>query len=462
MSTSNHFLEWSIAELSQSIKDRAISPVEVTAASLDIIAQKDKELNSFITVLEEQSLNAAKKAEQEIINGNYKGHLHGIPIGLKDLIYTKGIKTTFGSEIYQDFVPDYDAEIVTQLENAGAIMIGKLNMHGFAYGTTGDRSFFGPVKNPYDPSKITGGSSSGSAAAVAAFLCYGAIGSDTGGSIRMPASCCGIVGMKPTFGLVSKYGAIPLCQTLDHLGPMTRTVADNAIMLNVLAGHDKKDIYSVYSVKEDYTQAIDLGIKGKKIGIPSSFYFDIIHPEVQRIFDLTVEKLKQHGAEIEYIDLPGMNDLLAAQQILLASEAYTSLEKLLREVPDRIEEEVRGRAIVGMFIQASEYINMLKIKHKAINMHYEALSKVNVIMTPTLCTLPTDIGQREIDINGTKEHTRILARLTGPSNTTGFPAISVSGGMSKSGLPVGIQFIGKPFDEGQLYQFAFALEQSNL
>lgn len=461
MSQSN-FLEWSIEKLSKSIKKKEISPVEVIEASINLISARDNELNAFITVMEEDSLNAAKRAEEEIVKGNYKGQLHGIPIGLKDLICTSGVKTTFGSEVYKDYIPDFDAEVVTRLKDAGAVMIGKLNMHAFAYGTTGDRSFFGPVKNPHNPEKITGGSSSGSGAAVASYLCYGSVGSDTGGSIRMPASMCGIVGMKPTFGRVSKYGSIQLCPTLDHLGPMTRTVTDNALMLNILSGFDKKDSYSAHSKKEDFTEGINKGIRGKKIGIPTSFYFDMIDTEVRRVFDSVVENCRQLGAEIVPVELSGMNDLLTAQQVILAAEAYTSLERHLKNTPEKVEEEVRSRAIAGMLIQASEYIQMLQIKHKAIDMHNRAFQKVDVMLTPTLPMVPTNIEQRVSNSYGLQEHVRIFARLTGPSNTTGLPAISVPGGVSECGLPIGVQFIGKAFAEAELYQFAYALEQTEV
>jgi len=461
MNKFNDPLKMTISELSENIKVKKISPVEVTKNSLDSISKKDGELNSFINVMADEALKSAKQAEIEILNGNYKGYLHGIPIGVKDLVHIKGVKTTFGSEIYKDFTPGYDAEVITRLHSEGAILIGKLNMHEWAYGPTGDKSFFGPVKNPHNSEKVTGGSSSGSGAAVAASLLYGAIGSDTGGSIRIPSSCCGIVGMKPTFGRISKHGAMSLCPTLDHLGPMTRTVKDNAIMLNALSGFDLKDPYSVQSDVEDFVRDIDTDIKGKKIGIPTSFYFDIIDPEIQKCFELSVENLKKLGARIEYIDIPGMDDLLTAQQVIFATEAFATMEKHLKDMPDRIGEELRSRSIAGMAIQANEYIKMLQIKNDAINQHQELLNKVDVIATPTLCALPTDIDQREFYMNnGIKEHVRVFARLTGPSNTTGFPAISVPAGYSSNGMPIGLQFIGRPFDEKQLYQFAFNLERT--
>ncbi len=459
----NNFLEWSLSDLSAAIKRKKVSPIEVTKALLQEIHKRNPEINAYITVMEEDALKDAKKAEKEIQKGRIKGVLHGMSIGLKDLIYTKRAPTTFGSGRYVNFIPDHDAEIVTRLKNAGAIIIGKLNMHQFAYGGTGDRSYFGPTRNPHNVNKIAGGSSSGAGAAVAANLCYGAIGSDTGGSIRIPSSACGIVGMKPTFGRVSKYGAMVLSWTMDHLGPMTKTVRDNAILLNYISGYDPKDPYSVATKPEDFTRGIQQGIKGMTIGIPTSFYFDIIEQEVLRIYHKTIDLLKTQGAKVKEIDLPYMNELMTAKQVILAAEAYTALEKEIREAPEKIDEEVRDRIFSGVFIQASEYLNALKIKHAAIHMFGNALKKVDAIITPTLCLVPTDIEQRQVEINGQKEHTIILvARLTGPASTIGFPALSVPGGLANNGLPVGIQLIGAPFEERTLYRIAFAVEQSNV
>ncbi|WP_191567274.1 amidase [Metabacillus idriensis] len=460
MIRSNDVLKWSLSEVSQAIGQKEISPVEVTKATIEQIHKTNPELNAFITVMEESATKKARDAEQDIQNGNYKGALHGVPIGLKDIIYTKGTLTTFGAEKYKDFLPDYNAEIVTRLENAGSIIVGKLNLHQFAIGTTGDRSYFGPTKNPINRAKITGGSSAGSATAVSANLCYGSIGSDTGGSIRIPASICGIVGMKPTFGRVSKHGALAVSWTLDHLGPMTRTVKDNAIMLNYISGYDPKDAYSVKSKDEDFTRNIGNGIKDMTIGIPTSYYFDIIQPEVMRIFKDNVDKLEEQGARIVEVHLPYMNELLTAQQVIISSEMYAALENELKENPELIDDEVRSRIIAGMLTTASDYIQMTRVKHLATDMFSKVLKEVDLIITPTLCALPSDIDQREIDIDGLKEHPKILARLTGPTNTVGFPSISVPGGNSSEGLPVGIQFIGAPFDEKTLYQVAYVLEQS--
>lgn len=459
MSKTN-FLEWDINRLSKCIKNKEISPVEITEATLDLIARD--ETNSFITVMAEDALKQARQAERDVIKGNYKGPFHGITIGIKDLIHIAGYKTTFGSETHQNFMPKADAEVVKKLKNAGAIIVGKLNMHNFAYGTTGDRSYYGAVKNPHNFQKIAGASSSGSGAAVASFQCHASVGTDTGGSVRMPASMCGIVGMKPTFGRVSKNGSLPLCWTLDHLGPMTRGVIDNALMLNVLSGFDENDPYSIHTKEEDFTEKIDAGVKGKKIGIPTNFYFDVLDPIVEKVFNKSVENLRHLGAEIVPIEIPGMDDLLIAQQIITVAESFTSMEKYLKNCPEKIEKEVRGRVIPGLNIKASEYINMLQVRNKAIDIHHQLFETIDTIMTPTLATVPTDIEQRDVEINGSKEHVRIFAKLTGPSNTTGAPAISVPGGISESGLPIGIQFIGNHLDESNLYQIAYALEQTGV
>lgn len=458
MDQQSNLLQWSISELSEVIKRKQISPVEITKKTLEAIVIKDNSLNSYITVLEDEALAQAKKAEKMIMEGESNSPLCGIPIGLKDLIYTKNVRTTAGSAIYKDFYPEFDGEVVTRLKNSGAVIIGKLNMHEFAYGITGDRSYYGSVTNPYDSLKIAGGSSSGSGAAVAAGLAFGSIGSDTGGSIRIPASCCGIVGMKPTFGRVSRHGTMTLSWTLDHLGPMTRTVKDNAIILSEIAGYDERDSYSVNYQKEDFTSEIGKEIEGFKIGIPTSYYLEIIQPEVKAIYNKMIEKLKVLGATIEYIDLPYMNELQRAQSFILTSEAYGVLESELQDRPEKILEEVRGRITSGKGMKVSDYIRALEVKHKGNNMFQKALKNVDVIMTPTLPILPTDIDQREIEVDGNKMSTAVINRLTGPTNTIGFPSISVPGGFSTDGLPVGIQFIGKPFSEKYLYQVAYQVE----
>jgi aspartyl-tRNA(Asn)/glutamyl-tRNA(Gln) amidotransferase subunit A len=457
-----NILSWSLATLAGAIGEKQVSPVEVTRRLLERIDQVDKRLNAFITVLSEEAIAAASQAEKEILSGNVRGPLHGIPIGLKDLIYTKGIRTTMGSEIYKDYVPTYDAAVVEKLKEAGAIVIGKLNTHQFAYGTTGDRSYFGAARNPYDTSRITGGSSSGSGASVASGLCYAALGTDTGGSVRIPSSCCGIVGMKPTFGRVSKYGVFPLSWTLDHVGPMTRTVEDNALLLNVLAGYDERDPYSAQKETEDFTRYLHKGIKGSVVGVPSSFYFEKVEAEVYTQVQQAIETLRDLGAEIREIEIPHIQDISLAHQMTLKSEAYSVHEDRLRNNPEQWDEEVKSRLLTGLEPKAYEYVQSQQIKHLAVREFNQVLKEVDVIAAPSIPILPTEINQREIELNGSKEHVRLLLnRLAGPTNLNGFPSLSIPCGFSGSGWPIGLQLIGKSFDEANLYRFGNAFERES-
>lgn len=454
-----NFLNWDLSTLSEAIQARKVSPVEVTKKLIEKIEESNEDLNAYITVARDEAISEAKQAENEINNGETRGPLHGVPIAIKDIIYSKDIKTTMGSEIYKDFVPDEDATVIEKLREAGAIIIGKLNTHQFAFGATGDRSYFGAVKNPHDRTKMTGGSSSGSGAAVAASLCYGALGTDTGGSIRIPASFNGIVGMKPTFGLVSKNGSYPLNQSMDHIGPMTRTVKDNALMLNVLAGYDERDLYSIQKEPEDYTRLLNKDINGSVIGIPSSNNHPYVHDEIKKSIDEAIETFRSLGAEIKEIDFPHMDKILAAFRMTITSEAYSVHEEQLEEKFDLYDEELRNRLLTGKPITAPEYIRAQHTKQWAIAEYDKILSEVDVILTPTMPLLPADIDQRDIDINGTSVHISLLLNhFTGPINLIGFPAISVPCGFSQSKLPIGLQLIGKPFDEANLYRFAAAFE----
>jgi aspartyl-tRNA(Asn)/glutamyl-tRNA(Gln) amidotransferase subunit A len=260
-----------LTDLAGAFRERRLSPIEVVETLLGRIEAEDKVLNAFITVTGERALEEAGRAEREILAGRYRGPLHGVPVGLKDLIYTEGVRTTMGSAFFEDYVPDHSATVAAKLEEAGAVLVGKTNTHEFAYGPTGDRSHFGPTRNPHDTSRVSGGSSGGSAVAVAANLLYASLGSDTGGSVRIPAALCGVVGMKPTFGRLSKRGVFPLSWTLDHLGPLTRTVEDNALLLNALADYDPEDPYSVSRPAEDFARELRRGVRGGAIGVPHDF-----------------------------------------------------------------------------------------------------------------------------------------------------------------------------------------------
>ncbi len=459
-SNDSNVLRWTLVDLARAIKDKHISPVEVTRQLLDRIQLINERLNAYITVLPEEALAAAERAEKEAATGNVRGPLHGVPIGLKDVIYTRGIRTTMGSAFFKDHVPQYSATVVERLERAGAIVLGKLHTHEFAYGPTGDRSYFGPARNPYDTTRITGGSSGGSAAALASGLCYGALGSDAGGSVRIPAACCGVVGMKPTFGRISQYGVFPCTLTQDHVGPMTRTVEDNAALLGVLSGHDERDPHSARRGSEDFARRLEQGISESVVGIPKSFYFDDIEGEVETKVKDAIEVFKDLGAELRPVELPHLGEFLRAQQLILESEAYSLHVERLKEDADRFGDELRERLLASESHRAYQYINARKIQKPAKEEFDRALREVEVFLTPTIPVLPTKIGQRKIDIRGSEEAVRsALTRFVRTTNLNGFPSLSVPCGFSASGLPIGLQLVGRPFDEANLYRFGYAFEQ---
>ena len=447
----------SLAGLSRELLARHLSPVEVVRALLGRI--EADETNSFITVTAERALEKASLAEREILAGRHRGPLHGVPVALKDIIYTRGVRTTMGSALYSGHVPDHSATAARKLEEAGSVLIGKTNTHEVAYGPTGDRSYFGPTLNPHDARRITGGSSGGSGAAVAANLCYGALGSDTGGSIRIPAALCGTVGMKPTFGRVSKSGVFPLSWSLDHVGPITRTVKDNALMLNVLAGHDPEDPYSVDHPAEDFTRDLQRGLRGAGIGFPTSFYFDHVDEEVGARVREAVEVFRSLGALVREVEIPNLVDTLHAQRLILAAEAYAVHQERLENEPEKIGEEVSERLMDGERPRAYRYANARRRGMLATEEFDHALHGVDVLLTPTLPITAPEIGQREVRIGDYEESVRsALTRFTGPTDLTGHPSLSIPCGTT-SGLPVGLQLIGRHFDEAALYRFGHAYEE---
>jgi aspartyl-tRNA(Asn)/glutamyl-tRNA(Gln) amidotransferase subunit A len=454
-------LPFSLAALSLAFREKRLSPVEVVRTLLERIEAPDRDLGAFITVTGERALQEAARAEEEIFAGRYRGPLHGAPIGLKDLVYTQGVRTTMGSAFFKDYVPDYSATVVLRLEEAGAIMVGKTNTHEFAYGPTGDRSYFGPTRNPHDIRRIPGGSSAGSGAAVAANLLYGSLGSDTGGSIRIPAALCGVVGMKPTFGRVSKHGVFPLSWTLDHVGPLTRTVEDNALLLNTLTGYDPKDPYSVNREREDFARYLRRGVRGAVIGVPSDFYFERVENEVEKWVREAIEVFRSLGVEMREISIPHLWETLKAQRLTLAADAYAIHEERLKGEPERFDGEVRERLLDGERLKAYRYASAQQRKLGAKDEFSRALGEVDVLLTPTLPITATLIDQREVDIGGYEEPVRsAVTRLTGPTNHNGFPSLSVPCGVTTSGLPVGMQLIGRPFDEATLYRFGHAYEET--
>ncbi len=455
-------LPGTLAALAGALRERRLSPVEVVRAVLERVEERDGELNAFITVLAEEALDAAARAETGILAGEYKGPLHGVPLGLKDLVYTKGVRTTMASSFFKDLLPEYDATVAWRLGEAGAVVVGKTNMHEFAYGPTGDRSYFGPVRNPRDSGRISGGSSSGSAAAVAAHLLYGALGSDTGGSIRIPSALCGTVGMKPTFGRVSKHGIFPLSWTLDHAGPITRTVEDNALLLNALAGHDPRDPYSVNRPAEDFTRDLKRGVRGGKVGVPAGFYFEHVEGEVEERVREAIEVFRELGAEVREVALPGLWETLQAQRLVLAADAYAVHEQRLEEEPEKFGEEVRERLLGGEGLKAHRYATALQTRLRSLEEFGRVFEEVDVLLTPTVPIVATEIGQRDIVIGGYEDRVpSALTRLTGSTNLNGLPSLSVPCGLVSPELPVGLQIIGRPLDEATVYRYGRAYEETN-
>jgi aspartyl-tRNA(Asn)/glutamyl-tRNA(Gln) amidotransferase subunit A len=447
-----------LAGLAREFWARRLSPVEVVRTLLGRI--EADETNSFVTVTAERALEQAARAEGEILAGRYKGPLHGIPVAIKDIFHTRDVRTTMGSAHYAGHVPDHSATVARKLEEAGSILIGKTNTHEFAYGPTGDQSHFGPTKNPHDTRRITGGSSGGSGAAVAANLCYGALGSDTGGSIRIPAALCGIVGMKPTYGRVSKRGVFPLSWSLDHVGPMTRTVEDNALVLNALAGHDPQDLYSVDLPPEDFTRDLERVLSGVGVGVPTSFYTENVDEKVEAHLGEVAAVFTTLGAQVREVEIPNLWETLHAQRLILASEAYAVHEESLENEPEKFGEEVRERLMDGGRPKAYRYANARRRGMLATGEFDRALHGVDVLLTPTLPIVATEIGQREVSIGDYEESVRsALTRFTGPTDLTGHPSLSVPCGTTASGLPVGLQLIGRRFEEAGLYRFGHAYEE---
>ena len=443
----------SIAEIYPYVRNKEISPVDLVTEIFHNIENKNEKINAFSYLFYESAKKDAKKAEKEILRGEYKGILHGIPLSVKDLIDVRGVPTTAGSKIYSDQIPNHDANVIVKLKNAGAILIGKENMHSLAYGSTGDVSYFGPVKNPLNTRKISGGSSSGSAASVASNMSFGSIGSDTGGSIRIPSALCGVVGMKPTFGLVNKHGTFSLSPTLDTLGPITRTVKDNAILLEAVANY--KTGGTQYSKFEDQNIT-------RKIGIPKNFYFDLIDNRIKESFEKIIKQLESKGYEIVQVELPSHKEFNAAHSIIFATEVYESMKQEMKYRAEKIETEIRTRILEGSFVKGHEYITMNRVRKLATKILFQLLEEVDVIITPTVGSYPCTIGTRTIKINNENIHIRgIYSRLVKLSNLTGFPSIALPTDKNTEGLANSIQLIGRPFQEKKLYKYASEIKNKS-
>jgi aspartyl-tRNA(Asn)/glutamyl-tRNA(Gln) amidotransferase subunit A len=448
----------SIEEVARLYRKRKVSPVEVTKLMLARIEQLNPKLNAYITVTPELALAQAKKAESELFAPRgRKGHrdrgpLHGIPISLKDNIYTKGIRTTAGSKILKDFVPQEDAVVWSKLRDAGAILLGKTNLHEFAYGVTTNNPHYGPTRNPWDLARIPGGSSGGSAAAAAAGLCYGSIGTDTGGSIRIPASLCGIVGLKPGTGRVSAEGVVPLSPRLDFVGPLARTVADAALLLEAILVREKRERVPSFGRKN--TQA-----RKFRLGLPREFFFDAISQDVSAAFHEAVRSLQKQGTRVDDVSIPLLNETEEAGNFIAWAEA-THYHQQAGWFPARSAdygEDVRTRLEMGTKVTATAYLQALEVREKFIQQFHLAMTdaKMDALIVPTTPIAAPLIGEESTPIAKANHPTRaLLLRLNRPANLAGIPAISVPCGFTSAGLPVGLQLIGGVTREPRLLTIA--------
>jgi aspartyl-tRNA(Asn)/glutamyl-tRNA(Gln) amidotransferase subunit A len=469
----------SINEIGKLFRQRKLSPVELTKLMLARIEQLNPKLNTYLTVTAELALAQAKKAESELFaprgrkSHRDRGPLHGIPISLKDNIYTAGIRTTAGSKILKDFIPQHDAQVVAQLKEAGAILLGKTNMHEFAYGVTSNNPHFGPVRNPWDLSRIPGGSSGGSAAAVAAGLCYGSIGTDTGGSIRIPAALCGVVGLKPTFGRVSVVDVIPLSPRLDCVGPLARSVADAALLVDPIFARGKKEqpLRSAVKSADAPRRKVRLGFR---LGVPREFFFEAVDENVWMVFDEALRAFRKLGAHLIDVSIPLLKETEDAGNQIAWAEAthYHQQAGWFPALAADYGEDVRTRLELGAKVAATTYLHALEQRESFIGSFHAAMAdaKIDALVVPTTPVAAPAIGEEATPITGhdtmmwwkTNHSTRaLLLRNNRPANLAGLPAISIPCGLTLDRLPVGLQLIGSVTDEAILLRIAHAFERAH-
>ncbi len=437
-----------ITELAPLLKQGRVSPVEVTRAALERIAAENPRLNAFLTVLEESALREARRAEEEIRRGRYRGPLHGVPLSVKDLFSTRGVRTTAGSRILADFVPRADAKAVRRLRAAGAVLLGKTALHEFAYGITNNNPHYGPTRNPHDPSRIPGGSSGGSAVAVAAGMGFASLGTDTGGSIRIPAALCGVVGLKPSFGRVSLHGVVPLGRSLDHVGPLARSVEDAALVLEAIA-----------ETKPRGWRQIGAGARGLRLGVPENYFFERIKEDVERAVRDALARLEGSGARLVRVKVPNAREAtLASRKILLAEAA--AYHRRWRARRAEYGEDVRRLLEMGEALPARELAWARKVRAQFSRDLAPLFGRVDVLVTPTTPATATLIGQDTIEIGGQSEDARLsMTRLVRAFNMAGVPAMSVPCGRDRQNLPVGMQIVGKRGDEAVVLRVGLAWEK---
>jgi aspartyl-tRNA(Asn)/glutamyl-tRNA(Gln) amidotransferase subunit A len=452
----------SLAELAHAIREKRVSSREATEASLDRIRQWQPALNCFIRLDAEPALAAADAADRDLAAGRLRGKLHGVPLAHKDMYYRAGTVATCGSKIRRAFVPETTATALARLDAAGALQLGTLNMAEFALGPTGHNAHYGHCRNPYHQAHITGGSSSGSGAGVAARLIAGALGSDTGGSIRGPAAICNLVGLKTTAGLVSRYGAMPLSQTLDTVGPLTRTVRDCAILTGVIAGHDPDDPTTATDRVPDYEAGLEDGVAGLRLGVPSGYFREAMTPEVERLFDSAVAEFRKAGAAIVEVEEGDIDLLNHLGTVVMSVEAATFHAKWIRARPEDYSDQVRARIEPGFYHPATRYLEALNLRGPMLARFAEPVfTSADALITPVLGMPVPTIA--ETDVGGSPGLAAMLyamTRNTRPINYLGLPALSLPGGFTANGLPWGFQLVARPFADKLLFRIGRAYERA--
>ena len=452
----------SVEELAPLLESKQLSPVELTKEILEFAHQSQGAINAYIDFYDEEAMKEAEKAEAEIANGNYKGMYHGIPLALKDNLYFKDKTTTMASKIHQDFKSDADATVVEKLREAGVIFTGKLSMHEYAWGITNNNPHYGPVRNPWDTTKMPGGSSGGSGAAVAAGASVASLGTDTAGSIRIPSSACGIVGLKPTHGRVSKFGCFPLAWTLDHIGPMTKTVKDAAAMLEIISGFDHRDPTCVDRPVDQYAGYLTGDVKDLVIGVNEDYFFKQVDHDVDNAVRKAIDLLVSSGAKVEIVKIPSLQYAEWAELVTSLSEASAIHHSNLKTRPEDYGNDIRLLFELGELPSAVDYLQAQQVRRQLKAEFTEVLKKVDVLITPTLPVVANDIGDDTVDLNGEKvDLINNIIRFTGPSNLTGLPVLTVPCGF-KGKLPIGLQIIGPAFGKGKVLNVGYAVEQFNL
>lgn len=455
-----NLMELNIDTTARLIRSGEISSLELTQAFLERIEAINPRINCFITVTAERALARARQADRELHRFRSDGveepgPLHGIPVAYKDLYETRGIRTTAGARFFQDYLPENDAFVVKRLEAAGAISLGKLNMHEIALGVTNVNPHFGPCRNPWSPDRITGGSSGGSAAALAAGLCLGSVGTDTGGSIRIPASLCGVVGLKPTYGRISLRGVIPLSWNLDHAGPMARQVRDVSLLYHLLTGYDPEYAYSIRAPQEAPGGALEGGVQHWQIALANDEYFDKVEPEVRQAVARAGQVFEQLGAQVTPVSFPGAREAALANGLMVTSDAAAFHRERLQTRPEQFGADIRQRLESGAAYTSTEYSLARDTQNRMRRQFEQFFERYTVLLTPT-----TPVAAPLIEGPDALEQARLLTRFTAPFNLTGLPAISLPCGFTSEGLPLGLQIITRPWGEANLLQAAYAYEQA--